>query len=656
VELAATSWSLDEDRSRPLWVAAMLGLGIILCGSLVDQIASGPPAWWTALVAAVVACLVYHCRGLHMRHAQEVTALHMRTIEALALAIGAKDDSTHSHVRRVAHYAEAIARELDLPRDQRDALRAAALLHDVGKLAVPEHILTKPGRLTEEEFEKMKIHTLVGAEILEQAQLPYPAASIVRSHHERWDGRGYPEGLRGEEIPIGARILSVVDSFDALSSDRQYRRAIPPEQAIQVIQRDAGTRYDPRVVAVLERVWRQLESQLQTTPAQETHLSTKVQVKKGDGPQLGLAVEQRDEVAPGLYPIVQARQELQVLYALTQALGNSLSVDETLQLLAVELRKLIPFDSVAVYLIRQGELTARFVEGPSAPQLARLRIPVGEGVSGWVASTGKCSLNGNPAVESGSGERRIPLREFQSALSVPLDSSKGILGVLTLYAAESDAFRIDHVRILKTIGVKAGVAIHNALIHEAIQEFARTDELTGLPNARAAFARLREEVGRASRQRTPLSLFVIDLNGLKKINDTHGHLVGNQVIRAVGGALKGCLRGYDFAARMGGDEFIILLPGMGPESGAEKRLDLRQAIEGLRADFPEIEVSISMGAASYPEDGTDVDRLVAVADRRMYWHKRQRHAARGGAQGELDGLAGVETNLDAAGASPCATL
>src|SRR5579864_3898265 len=164
----------------------------------------------------------------------------MRTIEALALAIEAKDHTTHTHLQRVRTYAVEIAKELGLPPGETEALRAAALLHDIGKLAVPEQIINKPGRLTPEEFEKMKVHPLVGAEILDRVAFPYPVAPIVRAHHERWDGSGYPNGLKGEEIPIGARILSVVDSLDALASDRQYRPAVPLDQAMSQVRDKAG--------------------------------------------------------------------------------------------------------------------------------------------------------------------------------------------------------------------------------------------------------------------------------------------------------------------------------------------------------------------------------------------------------------------------------
>jgi len=180
--------------------------------------------WQIAILGFPVAYVIYRSYRLYLgrlehekNHSEQMAGLHLRTIEALALAIDAKDATTHEHLRRVQTYAVEIGKELGLSEAELDALRAAAVLHDIGKLAVPEHIISKPGKLTLEEFEKMKIHPVVGAEILEQVEFPYPVVPIVRAHHEKWDGSGYPHGLKGEQIPLGARILAAVDCLDALA-------------------------------------------------------------------------------------------------------------------------------------------------------------------------------------------------------------------------------------------------------------------------------------------------------------------------------------------------------------------------------------------------------------------------------------------------------
>src|SRR5204863_2657183 len=266
------------------------------------------------------------------KHAEEMASLHLRTIEALALAIEAKDHTTHNHLQRVQTYAIEIGKDLGLSQPELDALRAAALLHDIGKLAVPEHIISKPGKLTREEFEKMKIHPVVGAEILERVRFPYPVTPIVRSHHEKWNGSGYPAGLKGEEIPIGARILATVDCLDALASNRQYRRALPLERAMEIINAESGKSFDPKVVEVLARRYTELEQMALAQNWDKKRLSTNVKIEKGLAPAAGFEkantpVNGRKDIFDPLSSIAAARQEVQMLFELTQDLGNSLSLN-----------------------------------------------------------------------------------------------------------------------------------------------------------------------------------------------------------------------------------------------------------------------------------------------------------------------------------------
>src|SRR5437870_8336865 len=181
-------------------------------------------------------------------HVAQLNVL-VSTVHTLSTAIDARDEVTPRHVRRVQQGTLSLARELGVTdEDTLCGLEAAALLHDTGKIAVPEHILNKPGKLTYAEFEKMKRHAPIGAEILSSIEFPYPVVPIVRHHHENWDGTGYPDGLKGVEIPLGARILSVVDCFDALTSDRPYRRRMTEADALQIIVDRRGTMYDPVVV------------------------------------------------------------------------------------------------------------------------------------------------------------------------------------------------------------------------------------------------------------------------------------------------------------------------------------------------------------------------------------------------------------------------
>src|SRR6202142_2961240 len=276
--------SLTEGKSpRKVWSECyfwtfpyyLVGAAVVFFVEFVNK----HTGWQTTLMILPVVYWVYRSYRLYLgrleaekvhveterRHAEDVALLHLRTIEALALAIEAKDHTPHKHLQRVRVYAIEIAKELGFSQAEIEALRAAALLHDIGKLAVPEHIINKPGRLTPEEFEKMKIHPIVGAEILERVAFPYPVAPIVRSHHERWDGSGYPDGLKADQIPRGARVLAAVDCLDALASHRQYRNALPLDAAMEEVAGMSGSSFEPAVVEILKRRYRELETMVCST-------------------------------------------------------------------------------------------------------------------------------------------------------------------------------------------------------------------------------------------------------------------------------------------------------------------------------------------------------------------------------------------------------
>jgi diguanylate cyclase (GGDEF)-like protein/putative nucleotidyltransferase with HDIG domain len=598
--------------------------------------------WQTSLLVLPVVYWIYRSYRLYLgrledekRHVENMAALHLRTIEALALAIEAKDHTTHDHLQRVRIYALEVARDLNLSEEEVEALRAASLLHDIGKLAVPEHIISKPGKLTPEEFEKMKIHPVVGAEILERVNFPYPVVPVVRAHHEKYDGTGYPFGLKGEEIPIGARILACVDCLDALASDRQYRRALPLQEAMREVARQAGKAFDPKVVEVLQRRYVELE-QLAQQKAQllETRkLSTDLKIIRGAAPAAGFAEPPiSDESGNGnfLTSIAAARQEAQTLFELSHELGNSLSLDETLSVLSVRLRKLVPFDSIAIYVLRDSKLIPEHVSGENFRLFSSLEIPLGQGLSGWVAANGKPIVNGNPSVEPGYLADPSKVSTLRSAIAVPLEGLNGVLGVLTLYKAEPDAFTQDHLRILLAISSKVALSIENALKYQQAESSATTDYLTGLPNARSLFLHFDQELARCKRTNASVAVMVCDLDGFKAINDRFGHLEGNKVLRVFANSLREVCREYDYVARMGGDEFIIVAPGMTREAAEEKSALLNElAINAGRQVCGEDLLSISVGTAFFYEDGMDAEQLLSEADRRMYIVKQIHHEKMG---------------------------
>jgi diguanylate cyclase (GGDEF)-like protein/putative nucleotidyltransferase with HDIG domain len=567
------------------------------------------------------------------RHVEEIASLNMRTIEALALAIEAKDHTTHTHLQRVRTYAVEMAKELGLSEDEIEALRAAALLHDIGKLAVPEQIISKPGKLTAEEFEKMKVHPIVGAEILQRVAFPYPVAPIVRSHHEKWDGSGYPDGLANTEIPIGARVLAAVDCLDALASHRQYRPALPLSAAMSKVKEQSGTSFDPQVVDILERRYVEWERMalMEESSMATLGVSKWVRVERGQEPSAGFA-KFSDSPTGGpenpdfLASIASARQEAQTMFELSQDLGVSLSLSETLSLLSMRLRKMIPYDSIAVFVNRNGWLLPELVSGENFSMLSSLKVRMGEGLCGWVAENCKPIVNGNPQVEAGYVVDPEQHRTLQSALAVPLEGLNGVVGVLAMYHTGRDAFTPDHLRILLAVGSKVALSVENALKYQQAESSATTDFLTGLPNARSLFVHLAQEVARCRRMKTGLAVMVCDVDGFKQINDSFGHLEGDRLLREFSTRLKDACRGYDYVARMGGDEFVITSPGLTPEAAAEKAIRLNEAaIEAGRVICGRDIITLSVGTAFCPEDGHDVERLLAEADRRMYSMKQIHH-------------------------------
>ena len=619
-----------------LWAFPYYLLGaLIACGvSLVNRLLG----WQVALLVFPIVYWIYRSYQTYLsrldaqkKHAEEIAALHLRTIEALSLAIEAKDHTTHDHLRRVQVYAVEIAKDLGLDEDMLNAIRAASMLHDIGKLAVPENILSKPGRLTPEEFEKMKIHPIVGSEILDRVEFPYPVVPIVRSHHEKWDGTGYPDGLKREAIPIGARILSAVDCFDALASERPYRRALSPEEAMTTLSAEKGRSFDPRVVEVMERRYAELEVMVNTMESERRRLDIAPKMDRPVVPSSGFAEmpnEAEVRATSFLTSIISARQEAQLLFELAQTLGNSLSLKETLSVVAVRLKEMIPHDSI-VFFVCQGEtLIPEYSHGVDYDLFTSIRIPLGQGLSGWVARNEKPITNGNPAAETFHLGTSSRVTSLQSALCVPLRGRDGVAGVLTLYHRERNYFTKDHLRLLLAASSKLGLSVENALQYEQAQSTASTDYLTGLPNARSICLHLEKELTRIQRSRRPLAVLLCDLNGFKKVNDKFGHLTGNKLLQEVATKFKGSCREYDQVGRLGGDEFVFVLPEVTKDLLAEMERRLSRAVrEAGRTVCGETIVSVSVGSAIFPADGVSGEALLSEADRSMYELKEKHYSS-----------------------------
>ncbi|MFN7918203.1 MAG: diguanylate cyclase [Vicinamibacterales bacterium] len=582
--------------------------------------------WMTPLTFAPI-YLTYRTYRVYLgrleaqRHVQETSDLHLATIEALAAAIDAKDQMTRVHIRRVQAYAAGLAEALALPEPEIQAVRTAALLHDIGKLAIPANILSKPGPLTPEEFAKVRIHPQIGAEIISTIPFPYPVAPIVLSHHERWDGTGYPQGLKGDSIPIGARIISVVDYFDVVTSDRPYHAALSVDSALTLMRHEAGRALDPALVAIF----------IEKLPSFAARFA-EANPSAVDGSALATEpdADATASTEPNAYAnIALAHQEIYALYEIAQSMGTSLSVSDTMAIVSQKLAAIIPWSGCALFLqdADSDDLVCRFATGVDAPALLGSRLAVGEGLSGWVAQHRRTLVNANPRIEF-EAARVVEAVTTASAIVAPLVMGERFIGSLVLLHTDPDRYTDDHRRLLTRVGEQAAAVVSNALVFEQTQEDSLTDPLTGLPNRRSMMARLTSEISRSERLQGELAVIVIDVDGFKQINDSHGHAVGDQVLREISRALLGSLRSYDMCVRFAGDEFVIVLGDCPPDAAELKRLELQRRIEeiALEVDATVLRVGASAGAANYPHDGVTYDALLATADRRMYNDKaRRRH-------------------------------
>ena len=581
-----------------------------------------------ALLSVSVLAVIFWTYRLYFEHfdsktheAEEASRMHLATVEALATAIDAKDQTTHCHVRRVEIYTSGLGRVLGLSKAELLALRAGALLHDVGKLAIPDHILNKPGALTPAEFEKTKVHTVVGAEILSRVNFPYPVIPIIKHHHERWDGCGYPDGLKGEQIPITARIMSVVDCFDSVREVRPFRAGMSRDEAVTLLRNGAGTVFDPRVVELFIDNLPRFELEIAARGLdQEIHISARgIPIAPADDE----AARVRENTSLGAYDQIRnAHREVFALYEIARKFGSSLDVENTLSVLVDKVGHLVPFDTCAVYLYDEakGYAVTALAVGLDAEALRDRCIAPGEGATGFAIANRRSINRLHPSLDF-SGVDLEEGRKYQSMASLPLFKDDLLLGALSLYSTTLREYSDNQIRLLETITRLASDALANATHHAQAESNALTDPLTGLPNARGLHLRFDEEVARARRTNRPFQVIMLDLDDFKLVNDTFGHKIGDRVLRDVAGRIQSQLREYDFLARYAGDEFVALLPDL----TAHQVEELRERIERTVSSFSlnvraqtRARVGISIGASVFGVDGETLDQLLIAADQAMY--------------------------------------
>jgi len=558
-----------------------------------------------AFVPSMVAAALRAENRLSEQRRDELEKSYLATIAALAAALDAKDRHTEAHSRETAALARAVGRRLGLDNEGLRFLEYGALLHDIGKIGIPGYILNKPGALDEEETAIMREHPVIGERIV--ASVPFLARirPVVRAEHERWDGSGYPDGLRGQQIPIESRIIHACDAFQAMSSDRPYRRARPRDWILKEIRDQSGRQFDPKVAEVLLLVIESGEVAVSGTSEGALHA---------------------DRAAPFARSWTQHLDAIQQLGA---RLATTVSVPQVCETIGRAITTLLPYDQCRIYLLEEDGRTLRPAyfsdtkrseyEGVTAETLA---IQVGEGITGWVAETKQGALVGD--TERHPKAVHIPgtTDSNESMLAVPVIFEDRLIGVIVNVKVGINQYSGDHLRLLTILANQAAVSIFNARLIERLAATARTDPLTGLANRRAFEQALEQRLAGDSEE--TFAVLMLDVDGLKQVNDARGHAAGDAVLTRVASVLSTDLRQADLATRWGGDEFVLLMPGM-DQVGA---LSLARRIGGtlLNPDDPTGAISVSIGTAAFPADGTTAVSLLAAADRSMYVDKRQRVA------------------------------
>ena len=618
-----TVWNRQYFWASPIYLLAPCGA--LVAGLLID----GHNLFDTTLGLSVIACAYWYLQTYFPRlheqhdHIEKLARVREKALETLAVAIEAKDGSTAGHLERVKLLAGRLAMELGCTADEQRTLELAAVLHDVGKIGVPDSILSKPGRLTEAEFQAISAHANIGADIVASMEFPDPVDAVVRCHHEHWDGSGYPAGIAGERIPRLARILTVVDCFDALVSERPYRRPLSIDQAADLMRQQRRKIFDPEVLDVFLE---QLESCSDEIQAKLSEDSQAAKQREGISGSLRQTwIDHRSDIeksssSASIHDLASRPALLEAYHEAMSLLGSSLDFescfDRTLTLLAkttgAGAAGLFEYDEAReAFVLRSGL-------GLVEPEDGEIGIPANQGLAAEAAR------RGIPLTTTGAKDDADGMGGVGSKLAAPLFVEDQMVGLVLLGSDELEAFGAQESALLGLVGEKLALTLLAADDLRQITVDALTDAVTRLPNAGAALSRLEQEVHRAERENQPLGVLFMDVNGLKLINDSYGHAAGDRLLLATGRKLRGALRSYDFVGRLGGDEFLALLPGISIEALRETRLKLKEVLEQEPIELNETAQAytlISVGEAHFPTEAKTSRELLAISDERMYKDK-----------------------------------
>lgn len=545
---------------------------------------------------------------------RDLSPLYAEAINALVAAIDARDRFTRMHTTNVLKLSLAIGRRMKLSSSDLESLKMASLFHDIGKLWVPEHILLRPGKLDPEQYAKMQSHPALGQKILDKVNFPWPIGAIIRSHHEWWDGTGYPDKLKGDQILLGARILALADVFEAMTAKRLYRANNSIQDTLKYIREATGTHFDPEIVHAFMEV-----------------------IAEEDLPGLDRTVMD-DQPAPtpdkaSGEDISRTSSEFVAIFEIAQTASTSLDMEKVLQLLAGKINSMMSCSATVIFLLDKEtrKLEAKVALGTNAQYFTGAQAVLGRGQTGRAAETGQgfiAEYDKSDIVLSGSPGKVSDWINPWNTMIVPIATEdEGIIGTINLYHAKGRAFSEEDLRLVTAVAPQVGKAIQNALLFKQTTDSALTDAITGLHNARYLFINLEEELKQAKLLNKPLSILCIDLDNFKSINDMLGHQQGDIALRDMGQLFRAQVRDTDIVCRYAGDEFMIVLPGINRIDAlvSKRRIEVAADREKPYGEGnKQVRVGVSIGVASFPEDGEDVHTLIAQSDVRMYTDKRKR--------------------------------
>ena len=562
-------------------------------------------------------------------HISELSKLYLQTVEALSTAVDAKDRYTHGHSKRVQAYGTELAKCMGVSNeDELLAIRAGGLLHDIGKIAIPEYILNKPTVLTETEFEKMKIHPGVGAAMLSGIEFPYPVIPMVKSHHERWDGKGYPEGLKGEEIPLNARILSLVDCYDALTTHRPYRSPMARAEVTEFFKRESDRAYDPAIVKAFLDNLERIEDAGKADSLRERDLwgikevetSRTTNVRKLESVQPAVAYGKALSASP------EMQRELYSVFEFARAEFQCLTPKEVFSFMGSKLEKLVRFDAAVFFLadLRQAEIVAEHVVGSASQDLLGLSLELEQKLTGWVAANNQslCNLPPFPDFLKCSGPRPA----FELSAIAPINRHGEVLGAISLYRTERTKFTEEEFRRLEIIASQTAIVLARCNRSETPLLL---DSLTGLPNAFQLYLMFEQIAMDASRYQYPLTLLAIGLDDIAGVRRRWGRMSGDEAVRALANSLSKEIRETDLLVRYTDDEFMLLTPKISREQAETLKSRLQDEFDHFR--FParsdrEIHLRASIGIAVYPEDGVELESLLSASEWQMREDRELRSA------------------------------